>query len=73
MKKIMEPKIVRVGKYFINLNNLAVADIVESKTESGKQWVDLTFISTALRLRLTEDADPIIQFLESNSQDLSQE
>lgn len=69
----MEPKIVRVGKYFINLNNLAVADIVESKTESGKQWVDLTFISTALRLRLTEDADPIIQFLESNSQDLSQE
>jgi hypothetical protein len=73
MEKIMEPKIVRVGKYFINLNNLAVADIVESKTESGKQWVDLTFISTALRLRLTEDADPIIQFLESNSQDLSQE
>ncbi len=66
----MELKMVKVGKYYFNLSNLSVAEVNENKTEPRKRWIDLTFVGSDAKLRLVEDAGPIIQFLESNSLDL---
>jgi hypothetical protein len=68
----VEPTIVHVGKYFINLTNLFWAEVTVSSQDATKRWVDLT--SGDLRLHLTDDeADDMMQFLALHSQDVSSE
>jgi hypothetical protein len=66
----MEPRMVRVGKYFINLTNLFWAEVTVSSQDATKRWIDLTYGD--LRLHLTdEEAEEVIHFLALHSQDVS--
>jgi len=38
----MEPTLVKVGKYFINLTTLFWAEVTVSSQEATKGWIDLT-------------------------------
>jgi len=66
----VEPTLVKVGKYFINLNNLFWAEVTVSSQDATKRWIDLTYGD--LRLHLTdEEAEEVIHFLALHSQDVS--
>ena len=63
----MEPRIVKVGKYFINLNNLLWAEASVSSKYPSKKWVDLTYGDVRLHIE-DHDAGELIDFLALNSQ-----
>jgi hypothetical protein len=67
----VEPRMVKIGKYYINLSNLSFAEVGSTRLEPGKRWIDLTFNSDDAEMRLIdEDAEKIIAFLTLNSQEL---
>ena len=69
----MEPKILRVGEYFINLANLLWAQATCSATEPDVQLLLLTFGAGEPPLQLTlsdSDATKLIHLLNSMSQEL---
>ena len=69
----MEPLILRVGEYFINLGNLLWAHATPSATDPDVQLLLLTFGSGEPPLQLTlsdSDATKLIDLLDSISQDL---
>jgi hypothetical protein len=69
----MEPKIVRVGDYFINIGNLLWAQATPSATDPEVQLMLLTFGPGEPPLQLTladSDATKLIHLLESMSQEL---
>jgi len=69
----MASKIVRVGEYFINLNNLLWAHATPSVTEPVVQLLLLTFGAGEPPLQLTlsdSDAIKLINHLDSMSQEL---
>ncbi len=68
----VEPTLVNVGKYFINLTNLFWAEVTVSSQDATKRWIDLTYGD--LRLHLTdEEAEEVIHFVALHSQDVSSE
>ena len=69
-EQCMEPTLVKVGKYFINLTTLFWAEVTVSSQDATKRWIDLTYGD--LRLHLTdEEAEEVIHFLALHSQDVS--
>jgi hypothetical protein len=69
-EKRVEPTIVHVGKYFINLTNLFWAEVTVSSHDATKRWIDLTYGD--LRLHLTdEEAEEMMHVLALHSQDVS--
>jgi hypothetical protein len=69
----MEPKIVRVGEYFINLSNLLWAQATPSAPDPDVQLLHLTFGAGEPPLQLTlsdSEASKLIHLLESMSQEL---
>jgi len=69
----MEPKIVRVGEYFINISNLLWAQATPDAQDPTIQLLLLTFGAGEPPLQLTltnSDATRLIQRLESMSQEL---
>ena len=69
----MEPKIVRVGEYFINIGNLLWAHASPSAPDPEVQLILLTFGAGEPPLQLTlsdSDATKLIHLLESMSQEL---
>ena len=69
-EQCMEPTLVKVGKYFINLTNLFWAEVTVSSQDATKRWIDLTYGD--LRLHLTdEEAEDMMHFLTLHSQDVS--
>ena len=68
----MEPTLVKVGKYFINLTHLVWAEVTVSSHDATKRRIDLTYGD--LRLHLTdEEAEEVIHILALHSQDVSSE
>jgi hypothetical protein len=71
--RLMEPKILRVGEYFINLGNLLWAQATRSATDPDVQVLLLTFGAGEPPLQLTlsdSDATKLIDLLDSMSQGL---
>ena len=69
----MEPQIVRVGDYFINISNLLWAQATRSATDPDVQVLLLTFGAGEPPLQLTlsdSDAIKLINLLDSMSQEL---
>lgn len=69
----MEPKIVRVGEYFINISNLLWAHATSSATDPDVQLILITFGAGEPPLQLTlsdSDATKLVHLLESMSQEL---
>ena len=69
----MEPKIVRVGEYFINIGNLLWAQATPSATDPEVQLLLLTFGAGEPPLQLTlsdSDATKLMHLFESMSQEL---
>ena len=69
----MEPKIVHLGEYFINISNLLWAHATPSAPEPDVQLILLTFGAGEPPLQLTlanSDATKLIDLLESMSQEL---
>jgi hypothetical protein len=69
----MEPKIVRVGEYFINLGNLLWAHATPSAPDPEVQLILLTFGAGEPPLQLTladSDATKLLRLLDSMSQEL---
>jgi hypothetical protein len=69
----MESKILRVGEYFINLDNLLWAHATPSATDPAVQLLLLTFGAGEPPLQLTlsdSDAIKLIDLLGSISQEL---
>jgi hypothetical protein len=67
----MEPKMVRVGEYFINIGNLLWAQATPNAQDPTIQLLLLTFGAGEPPLQLTladSDATRLIQLLESMSQ-----
>ena len=69
----MEPTLVRVGDYFINLGNLLWAQATPSATDPEVQLLLLTFGAGEPPLQLTladSDATKLMHLFESMSQEL---
>jgi len=69
----MEPKIVRVGEYFINIDNFLWAQTTPDARDPTVQLILLTFGAGEPPLQLTlsdSDATKLIHLLESMSQEL---
>jgi hypothetical protein len=59
----MEARILKFGRYFINLNNVAYVETV--KTTRGNAIVDIVFISGETKVRFTDqDAIQVLNFFE---------